>query len=499
MRVLDAQIVIVTKDEIKDIESRLKKTKEGEGPEGFSLNTAGHYINLHDEAIIFDWNDTTGTFVNVDGKLGVEMELGYFDTELLSYAHSQAEITEEDFIRIITNPFYIYDPSEEETAIIYIGSDNMETHEEFPYDVVLFKIAYEDANGEVKYVTLIEKEEDEKMEEKDITLNNENLKEVCEDLQRFVGLAVSKHSDNHYKTPDYIKEISETNTKDGERRIDIFYTDGGFSSIYLGAQVIIKSKDIFVSQMSPYEGEEGTDCGFLMEVINTKDIRGVLTRLENAKIFEPGAAHERVDRILAEFVWALGYKEIASAYNSVYKIYPRPPILKQYIDHSIPLDTGIVWDSTRMQQNFDQRFLPANKISFSVFKSLLDPKYQLKEEEKNIKLKVGAWKWLQKEARRQIKSVRGLISKATIEHWYSIVDGVVPFGLKVVDEQGNEIETKALPFENDEGDDIRSKFESLNTEMDLIKTMLDVCSNDNNKDAFTKEQMEMLENWKFNL
>jgi hypothetical protein len=112
------------------------------------------------------------------------------------------------------------------------------------------------------------------------------------------------------------------------------------------------------------------------------------------------------------------------------------------------------------------------------------------------------WKIAQREARKKIINTTGPIRKDVLEHLYNITNGIVPFGLKVVDDKNNEVQPTPIPFENEEGDEFRNRIGYFNwqdKEKELVKIMLDICLHDNNKDSFTEEQFEMMENWKSNI
>ena len=124
-------------------------------------------------------------------------------------------------------------------------------------------------------------------------------------------------------------------------------------------------------------------------------------------------------------------------------------------------------DGLRISRAFDQ-CVPnpciLSSISDIILKELLDPDWVSKDCNRFLELKEDAWKWLQYEAKLQIEYCNGPITKCLLSHWYSIVNGTAPFGLKVVDKEGNEISTTEIPFENDSGDEIRARTENTTQE-----------------------------------
>jgi hypothetical protein len=76
---------------------------------------------------------------------------------------------------------------------------------------------------------------------------------------------------------------------------------------------------------------------------------------------------------------------------------------------------------------------PARLINYNV---MLYPQYANKFEKI---INQGTWKWLQKSASEKLaesKTEDGSASSRVIDHWQSIIDGVVPFGYSV--EKGEE-------------------------------------------------------------
>jgi len=80
--------------------------------------------------------------------------------------------------------------------------------------------------------------------------------------------------------------------------------------------------------------------------------------------------------------------------------------------------------------------------------SLLYPDRQSKLEY----LTEEEWKYLQDTAKDQIENTSGPVCKKILVHWYDIVNGEVPFGLEVINDNFDAVKPKAIPFENEEGD-----------------------------------------------
>lgn len=113
-------------------------------------------------------------------------------------------------------------------------------------------------------------------------------------------------------------------------------------------------------------------------------------------------------------------------------------------------------------------------------------------------LQEDEWKDIQKCAAKCIQTYKFPVNERIIKHWYNIVNGIVPYDLKVLDGDGNEIEPKAHPFTNDI-DEVGKRLSWSDDQKELIRIMLDICLHDNNKDSFTEEQKIQLKLWKTNL
>lgn len=88
----------------------------------------------------------------------------------------------------------------------------------------------------------------------------------------------------------------------------------------------------------------------------------------------------------------------------------------------------IMWDFVKQWQYKDNR----TGLKIINYDDMLYPQYKFKFVEKSISQKT--WKNLQNEAKRLLEKDRDFADARVLEHWESIVSGVVPFGYNVTED-----------------------------------------------------------------
>jgi hypothetical protein len=109
------------------------------------------------------------------------------------------------------------------------------------------------------------------------------------------------------------------------------------------------------------------------------------------------------------------------------------------------------------------------------------------------------WEILQQKAVNAIQTYRLPVNERVLRCWYNITNGIIPSGLKVIDENGDEIkQLKAYLFMND-ADDVRKRILNWSeSDTHIIRKIIGICLR-NNIERFSEEEIKTIESWRINL
>jgi len=133
---------------------------------------------------------------------------------------------------------------------------------------------------------------------------------------------------------------------------------------------------------------------------------------------------------LGEFVNKL-VNEYGHDYGTICHAMAASAIAAAYAVDSSPTGGITVFQASAVMLEFIKCWKNINSpFKITDYNNLLYPQY----EDSFTTISNDTWKWAQDEAKKNLESIDDYTSIRVVEHWQSIVDGKVPFGLKVSDE-----------------------------------------------------------------
>jgi hypothetical protein len=275
------------------------------------------------------------------------------------------------------------------------------------------------------------------MTDKQIILTESNLSGVCVSLQTLKDKTISIYG----KPNRVIKYIFTFSDRDTDKFVGIRMAyDLGFGEIYIGAKIEkIGDRVVRVNQTSPYAGRENIDESFTLELLDGDNGEqnpffnafkyGFNSKIQLQEEWYKDAKIQTLET-LSDFCNKLAN----STYGSILQAATAAAIAAaNAIDRSTGGMTGAQGKSVALE--FVKRWNGLQEpFEITKFGDLLYPQF----ENRFTSIPESVWEWLQEEAKKILNS-ENCRTKAIEEHLQSIIDGVVPFGLKVINDFDQEI------------------------------------------------------------